>query len=94
MLDPKVDDLSMMTYLAQYPNAKLRAGAPLRPRVNVQRTRCYGKGVEPTGNHVDAPAKFFVETANAGKADLDVIIINPKGHKEPVSFRFTRSFAL
>jgi filamin len=85
MINPKVDDLSMMTYLAQYPNAKVRAGAPLRQRVNVQRVRCYGKGIEPTGNHVDAPAKFFVETANAGKGDIDVIVINPKGQKEPVS---------
>ncbi len=85
MVDPKVDELSMMTYLSQYPNAKLKPGTPLRPKTNAARVRCYGKGIEPTGNHVDAPAKFFIETSNAGKGDVDVIILNPRGQKEPVS---------
>lgn len=85
MIDPKVDELSMMTYLSQYPNAKLKPGAPLKPKVNVSRIRCHGKGLEPTGNNVDAPAKFYVETFNAGKGDLEVFILNPKGIKEPVS---------
>ena len=84
MIEPKVDELAMMTYLSQYPNAKLKSGAPLRPRTDASRVRCYGKGIEPNGNHVEAPAKFFVETSNAGKADVEVIIINPRGHKEPV----------
>ena len=88
MIEPKVDELAMMTYLSQYPNAKLKPGAPLRPRTNAARVRCYGKGIEPNGNHVEAPAKFFIETANAGKGDIEVIIINPRGHKEPVRFFF------
>ena len=84
MNDPKVDELSMMTYLSQYPNAKIKLGAPLKPKTNASRVRCYGKGIEPTGNLVDAPTKFFVETFTAGNGDVDVIIINPKGQKEPV----------
>lgn len=86
MIDPKVDELSMMTYLSQYPNAKIKPGAPLRPKTNAARVRCYGKGIEPTGNLVDAPSKFFVETFNAGNGDVEVIIINPKGQIEPVNF--------
>ena len=87
MVNPKVDELSMMTYLSQYPNAKIGTGAPLKPKTNPARVRCYGKGVEPTGNLVNAPTKFFVETFNAGNGDLDVIILNPKGMKEPVIFK-------
>ena len=49
-------------------------------------------GIEPTGNHVDAPAKFHVETFAAGKGNVDVIVINPKGQKEKVR-DISRSFA-
>jgi hypothetical protein len=41
-------------------------------------------GIEPTGNHVDAPAKFHVETFAAGKGNVDVVVINPKGQREKV----------
>lgn len=34
MVNPNCDELSMMTYLSQYPNSKLKSGAPLRPRTN------------------------------------------------------------
>jgi hypothetical protein len=33
---------------------------------------------------VDAPAKFHVETFAAGKGNVDVIIINPRGQREKV----------
>ena len=44
MKDPNVDELSMMTYLSQYPNAKIKPNAPLKPKTNPARVRCYGKG--------------------------------------------------
>lgn len=37
IVDPNIDEQSMMTYLSQYPNAKLKTGAPLRPRTNPNR---------------------------------------------------------
>lgn len=37
IVNPNVDEQSMMTYLSQYPNAKLKPGAPLRPRTNPNR---------------------------------------------------------
>jgi hypothetical protein len=37
MVNPNVDELSMMTYLSQYPNAKLQPNAPLRPKANPSR---------------------------------------------------------
>ncbi|GFN93495.1 filamin-a-like [Plakobranchus ocellatus] len=83
MTNPNVDDLSMMTYLSQFPNAKLKPGAPVRPRLNPSRVRAYGPGIEPTGNQVGAPARFTVETFSAGKGEVEVIVLNPKGAKEP-----------
>ncbi|CAF4038840.1 unnamed protein product [Rotaria magnacalcarata] len=88
MLNPKVDEQSMMTYLSQYPKANLKPGAPIRPKTNSARVRCYGKGIEPNGNHVDTPAKFHVETFAAGKGNVDVIVINPKGQREKVIVKF------
>ncbi|OAD53471.1 Filamin-A [Eufriesea mexicana] len=37
MVNPNIDEMSMMTYLSQYPSAKLKPGAPLRPRTNRNR---------------------------------------------------------
>ena len=85
LTNPKVDDLSMMTYLSQFPNARLKPGAPTRPRVNAARVRAYGPGLEGKGNQVAAPACFTVETFSAGKGSVEVIVINPRGAKEPVS---------
>ncbi|KAL3851735.1 hypothetical protein ACJMK2_015452 [Sinanodonta woodiana] len=83
MTNPKVDDLSMMTYLSQFPHAKLKPGAPLRPKQNASRVRAFGPGLEPKGNRVGAPAKFTVETFNAGQGSLEILVLNPKGKQEP-----------
>lgn len=85
MTNPKVDDLSMMTYLSQFPQAKLKPGAPLRPRLNPSKVRAYGKGLEPKGNMVGAPAPFVVETFSAGKGHLEILALDPKGKQIPVS---------
>lgn len=37
MTNPNIDEQSMMTYLSQYPAAKLKQGAPIRPRTNPNR---------------------------------------------------------
>jgi len=37
MINPNIDEMSMMTYLSQYPSAKLKSGAPLRARTNPNR---------------------------------------------------------
>ncbi|VEL30046.1 unnamed protein product [Protopolystoma xenopodis] len=42
MIDADVDEKAMMTYLSQFPSAKLKPGAPLRPKTNPARVRCYG----------------------------------------------------
>jgi len=41
-----------MTYLSQFPNAKLVKNAPLRNKTDPKKARAYGKGVTATGNKV------------------------------------------
>ncbi|EDW59138.2 filamin-A isoform X2 [Drosophila virilis] len=88
LVNPNVDEQSMMTYLSQYPNSKLKTGAPLRPKTNPNRVRAYGPGIEPIGPVVGAPANFTVETFSAGKGVVDVDIEGPNGVVEKADVRF------
>lgn len=45
IVDPNVDEHSVMTYLSQFPKAKLKPGAPLRPKLNPKKARAYGPGI-------------------------------------------------
>ena len=38
-VDPNVDEQSMLTYLSQFPNAKLQPGAPLRKKTNAGKVK-------------------------------------------------------
>jgi len=82
MCNPKVDELSMMTYLSRFPNARLKTGAPVQEKTNPARVKAFGPGLEPTGNVVNAPARFIVETAGAGPGNVEVVVLNPKGQPE------------
>lgn len=44
IIHPDVDEHSVMTYLSQFPKAKLKPGAPLKPKLNPKKARAYGKG--------------------------------------------------
>ncbi|XP_078597418.1 filamin-A-like isoform X26 [Branchiostoma floridae x Branchiostoma japonicum] len=82
MASPHVDDLSVMTYVSQFPQAKLKPGAPLRPKTNPNKVRVFGKGVEATGNQVGSPAPFTIDTFSAGGGDIKVSVENPRGKQE------------
>ncbi|KAM4901727.1 filamin-C [Sylvia borin] len=83
IVDPNVDEHSVMTYLSQFPKAKLRPGAPLRPQPpQPGRARAYGPGIEPQGNVVLRPAQFTVETLEAGMGEVLVYVEDPEGHTE------------
>ncbi|XP_046814110.1 filamin-A isoform X2 [Vespa crabro] len=90
MVNPNIDEMSMMTYLSQYPNAKLKQGAPLRPRTNPNRVRAYGPGIESVGPVVGVPANFTVETFSAGKGNVEVSVEDPKGNAIPADVRFNK----
>ncbi|CAL8338413.1 unnamed protein product [Merluccius merluccius] len=84
IIDPSVDEQSVMTYLSQFPKSKLKPGAPLKPKLNPKKARAYGPGIEPTGNHVMRPAVFTVDTFSSGQAPVTVYLEDPQGRKEEV----------
>ena len=83
IVNPNIDEQSMMTYLSQFPNAKLKNGAPLRKKTNVGKVRAYGPGLEPRGLAAKAPAKFTVDTFGAGEADVGAEVVGPSGEDVP-----------
>uniref|UniRef100_A0A8B9HYD3 Filamin B n=1 Tax=Astyanax mexicanus TaxID=7994 RepID=A0A8B9HYD3_ASTMX len=84
IIDPSVDEQSVMTYLSQFPKAKLKPGAPLKPKLNPKKARAYGPGIEPVGNRVMRPAVFTVDTFSAGQGQVTVYIEDPEGRREEV----------
>lgn len=88
MVNPNCDEQSMMTYLSQYPNCKLKPSAPLRPRTNSSKVRCYGPGVEPSGPVVGAPTHFTIETFSAGKGRVEAYLQTPDGQTEALDCKF------
>ncbi|XP_034485147.1 galectin-9-like [Drosophila innubila] len=91
LVDPNVDEQSVMTYLSQYPSANLKEGAPLRPKSDqicissppsVDGVRAYGPGIEPVGIVIGTTVKFTVETLAVGQGDVDVDIVDPNGYIE------------
>ncbi|XP_071960404.1 filamin-A-like isoform X2 [Antedon mediterranea] len=90
MVNPRVDDLSMMTYLSEFPKAKLKPGAPLRPRSNSKKVRAYGPGIEKEGNAITRPTHFTVETYAAGSGNVTVKIVGPNGQEVPSEIKFNK----
>lgn len=44
-MDPDVDEHSVMTYLSQFPKAKLKPGAPVKPKqLYPKKAKAYGPG--------------------------------------------------
>nr|AAA58939.1 filamin [Gallus gallus] len=82
IIHPDVDEHSVMTYLYTFPKAKLKPGAPLKPKLNPKKARAYGRGIEPHGNMVKQPAIFTVDTISAGQGDLMVFVEDPEGNRE------------
>ncbi|KAM4583192.1 filamin B a isoform 1-T1 [Fundulus diaphanus] len=82
IIDPSADEQSVMTYLSQFPKAKLKPGAPLKPKLNPKKARAYGPGIEPTGNRVLRPAVFTVDTFSAGHGQVMVYLDHPDGTRE------------
>ncbi|KAJ8381508.1 hypothetical protein SKAU_G00022860 [Synaphobranchus kaupii] len=83
IVDPNVDEHSVMTYLSQFPKAKLKPGAPLRAKtLHPKMAKAYGPGIEPRGNIVLKLAEFTVETVEAGLGEVIVYVEDPEGHTE------------
>ncbi|XP_034485146.1 filamin-A-like isoform X2 [Drosophila innubila] len=100
LVDPNVDEQSVMTYLSQYPNAKLKEGAPLRPKSDpnsppsVDGVRAYGPGIEPDGVVMGTNVKFTVETLAVGQGVVDVDIEDVNGDIEQAYVEFNNDMNL
>uniref|UniRef100_A0A914UJL9 Calponin-homology (CH) domain-containing protein n=1 Tax=Plectus sambesii TaxID=2011161 RepID=A0A914UJL9_9BILA len=90
LIDPNVDELSVMTYLSQYPNARLKNDAPLRKRGEPKPSKVTGKAYGPglKGAVVGASTDFTVEPSDRKKADLVVSVLRPTGGKEAADVYF------
>ncbi|XP_052361510.1 filamin-A-like, partial [Oncorhynchus keta] len=95
IVDPNVDEHSVMTYLSQFPKSKLKPGAPLCPGLNPKNACAYGPGdsskataqgpgLEPAGNIANKTTYFDVYTAGAGVGEVEVVIMDPAGKKDVV----------
>uniref|UniRef100_A0A8C2DB13 Filamin B n=1 Tax=Cyprinus carpio TaxID=7962 RepID=A0A8C2DB13_CYPCA len=62
IIDPSVDEQSVMTYLSQFPKAKLKPGAPLKPKLNPKKARAYGPG-EPASSPYKLTLVLFKSAA-------------------------------
>ena len=84
MVSPHIDDLSMMTYLSQFPDAKLKPGAPINKKKlkkgDIGKVKVYGPGVEPTGLDTNVPvAVFTVDPKEAGDGKVTASVKTPDG---------------
>lgn len=76
----------MMTYLSQYPHAKVRPGAPLMPWSERSKIFAHGPGLKPTGLIAGQKTDFLVEISSAtttGQLDVAVVHVG-SGKREPV----------
>ena len=84
MVNPHIDDLSMMTYLSQFPDAKLKPGAPISKKKlkkgDASKVKVSGPGIRPTGLDTNVPvAEFTVDPRGAGDGKVTATVISPDG---------------
>lgn len=85
MVNPDADELSMMTYLSQFPSAKVNEKkVEEKPKYNQKGCDIYGPGVESCGNFVGEKTHFTVKTKTNEDGKVDVYVLNPQGKVESV----------
>ena len=83
MCNPNVDELSMMTYLSQFPEASLKPGAPIKSRSDAEKVRVYGPGVEGGLDTNTPSAEFTIDVTGAGGAGRPTVnVTSPEGAVE------------
>lgn len=80
MCNPNVDELSMMTYLSQFPEASLKPGAPIKSRGDSSKVKVFGPGVEGGLDTNTPSAEFTVDITRAGGSGKPVVSVeSPEG---------------
>ena len=68
-----------LTFLIIFPSP----GSPFRPSIqdsiDASKVKAHGPGLSKDGVRANVPAKFTVDATKAGKAPLDVTVIQEKG---------------
>jgi filamin len=78
MCNPKVDEMSVMTYVSYFPEAKCKPGAPHRPQLPPSaKCSAEGPGITAEGLVAKQSAPFTVFTAGAGKGSPQVNVFGP-----------------
>ena len=77
-----MDELSVMTYVSYFPEAKLKNGAPLKPKMtSASKCSAFGPGLEEHGVIVKKPANFTCQMSGSSKGKLNVQVFGP-GRKQ------------
>ena len=77
LVNPAIDQQSVMTYISQFPEAQLKEGAPFTQTGHPIMVKVTGQGVEKDGPIVHTETQFTVDTTNAGYGPLRVTITGP-----------------
>ena len=77
LVNPAIDQQSVMTYISQFPEAQLKEGAPYTQTGYPIMVKVAGQGVEKDGPIVHTETEFTVDTTNAGYGPLRVTITGP-----------------
>ena len=76
-----------MTYISQFPEAKLKPGAPIRVArsSDPSKVQAFGRGLEPEGLTTDdTTAEFTVDVSEAGFGSLNISVDSPGGSEDLV----------
>ncbi|RDD41359.1 Filamin-A [Trichoplax sp. H2] len=85
MVNPKVDEKSVMTYVSFFPEAKLKPGVKLPGDCDPTKVKVKGRGIQPTGLLAHEKAEFIVDTRGAGEAELEIAVVDPNGRDVDLS---------
>ena len=80
--NPNVDELSVMTYVSYFPEAKVKPGAPIKQKMtDASKCRAWGPGLEPEGVIANQPADFYIEATGSSRGKVNVSVFGP-GRKQ------------
>lgn len=67
-----------MTYVSYFPEAKVKPGAPLKPKMtDASKCSASGPGLQEHGVVVNKPADFSVFTSGSSRGKLNVQVFGP-----------------
>ena len=86
MVNPHVDESSMMTYLSQFPKAKLKKGGPIGPKKDTKNITVSGLGITGVRARVGKPANIIVDCYESGITRVTAEVQTPSGDSWNIEF--------